>query len=79
MTSERSGIPIDRLEAALDALPEAQRRIYLLCARDGLPIAAAAERLGLEPEVAERLLADALLGLDRALLRAERPWWRRFW
>lgn len=78
MTRDPPALDKGRLVAAVERLPATQRDIYLLCARDGLSLAAAAEHLGLEPAAVERLLADAIYALDRTLRRAALPWWRRF-
>ena len=72
--------PIDRdsLERALISLRPREREVLLLCAHDKLQTDEIADRLGITPRRAERLLANALRRLDRALERRERPWWR-FW
>jgi len=55
-----------RLRAAVAAMPEPRRSVYLLCARDGLDYIAVAGRLGLAVPEVERLLAEALVDLMTA-------------
>ena len=55
------------LRAALAAMPELRRSVYLLCARDGADFAAIAACLGLTIPEVERSLAEALVDLMRAL------------
>lgn len=78
MARNRHSVPLDRLRKAVSTLRPAEREVLMLSARDGLSNAEIAERLGITSAVAERLLADAIYRLDRALERQERPWWR-FW
>jgi DNA-directed RNA polymerase specialized sigma24 family protein len=76
MASNRPPVPSDRLEKAASKLRPAEREVLMLSAREGLSNAAIARRLGMPEAAAERLLADAVCALDRALERQERPWWR---
>lgn len=78
MTKDRPELTPERLEDAAKSLRPIERQVLILSAREGLSNDEIALRLGIEPQAAERLLADALLRLDRALERQERPWWR-FW
>jgi DNA-directed RNA polymerase specialized sigma24 family protein len=55
------------LEGALSTLPQLQRRAFLLAAGERLPYPAAAKRLGISVTQLERLLAKALVSLDRTL------------
>lgn len=66
----------DRLADALARLDPLERDVYLLGAVEGLSNAEIASRLGLPDAKVERLLADALCGIDRALDGSDRPWWR---
>lgn len=68
----------DLLARAARCLSRRERAVLVMSAGEGLPLEVVAERLGLDLVEAGRLLADALLKLDRALRRLERPWWR-FW
>ena len=77
MASDRPITP-ERLEKAASSLSPPEREVLVLSARERLSNEEIAVRLGLTVEAAERLLADALCKLDRALERQERPWWR-FW
>jgi RNA polymerase sigma factor (sigma-70 family) len=78
MTSERPAVTPERLEQAAKSLRPIEREVLVLSARERLSNDEIALRLGIEPQEAQRLLAQALLRLDRALTRQERPWWR-FW
>ncbi len=78
MTKDRPELTPERLAEAAKSLRPIERQVLILSAREGLSNDEIALRLGIEPYAAERLLADALLRLDRALERQERPWWR-FW
>ena len=78
MTKDRPELTPERLEDAAKCLRPSERQVLILSAREGLSNDEIALRLGIEPQAAERLLANALLRLDRALERQERPWWR-FW
>lgn len=78
MTSERSTVTPERVEQAAKCLRPIEREVLILSARERLSNDEIAVRLGIEPREAQRLLAKALLKLDRALERQERPWWR-FW
>jgi RNA polymerase sigma factor (sigma-70 family) len=72
--------PPDRkaLEAALRRLPRLQRTVYIAACRDGLAYEEIARQTGLSVARVERLLARALIGLDRRLSVPRRPWWRRW-
>jgi DNA-directed RNA polymerase specialized sigma24 family protein len=50
--------------------------VLVLAAGEGLRNQEIAERLGMSAKAVERVLARALVRLDRALERQERPWWR---
>ena len=76
MASDRPSVPLDRLEKAAARLRLIEREVLALSARDHLSNDEIADRLGISPEAAEHLLAKALCGLDRALERQRRPWWR---
>lgn len=78
MTSERATVTPERVEQAAKSLRPIERQVLVLRARQRLSNDEIALRLGIEPQEAQRLLAKALLRLDRALTRQERPWWR-FW
>ena len=65
-----------RLAAALAHLEPLEREVYTLAAVEGLANDEIASRLGLSGAEVERLLADALCDLDRALGAPARPWWR---
>jgi len=56
-----------RLCDGLAMLPEVQRQVYLLSARDGLPLDAIGQRLSLSPEEVQCQLARALVALSRSL------------
>jgi DNA-directed RNA polymerase specialized sigma24 family protein len=76
MTKDRPELTPERLEDAAKSLRPIERQVLILSAREGLSNDEIALRLGIEPQAAERLLANSLLRLDRALERQERPWWR---
>lgn len=78
MVNDRQPIDADRIERAARCLSPREREVLVLSASDDLGLEAVAGRLGLSTAEAQRLLADALCKLDRALERQERPWWR-FW
>ena len=78
MASDRPALTPERLEKAARSLRAIEREVLVLSARERLSNAEIAERLGITTVAAQRLLADALCKLDRALERQERPWWR-FW
>lgn len=56
-----------RLRAAISALPEPRRSIYLLCARDQLAYSEIATRLELTVPEVRRFLAEALAQLFEAI------------
>lgn len=58
--------------AALRELEPLERAVFQLCAVDGLDYPAIAERLGIGVAEVERLLASALLAIDRHLEQASR-------
>ncbi len=76
MTRDRPAVTPERLEKAAKRLRPAEREVLVLSARELLSNDEIALRLGIEPREAQRLLAKALLRLDRALARQDRPWWR---
>lgn len=78
MASDRPRLTPERLEMAVSRLTAREKEVLALSARERLSNEQISERLGIAPEAAERLLADALCKLDRMLERQERPWWR-FW
>ena len=78
MASDRQSPTPERLEQAAANLRPIEREVLVLSARERLSNEEIAHRLGITTAAAERLLADALCKLDRALERQERPWWR-FW
>jgi RNA polymerase sigma-70 factor (ECF subfamily) len=57
----------DRLEAAVAALPEAQREVFLLVVVEGLSPQEAADALHVTPENARQRLARARRQLEEAL------------
>ena len=76
MARDRPTVTFERLESAVSSLHPIEREVLVLSARERLSIDEIAARLGVAPQVAERLLAKALCKLDRALERQERPWWK---
>jgi RNA polymerase sigma factor (sigma-70 family) len=68
----------ERLVQAVARLRSLEREVLLLSAGERLSNAEIGQRLKLAPDEVERLLARALLKLDRRLARRRRPW-RRFW
>lgn len=56
-----------RVEAAVAALPENQREVFLLVVGEGLDPAEAAEVLGLRPDAARQRLARARRAVEEAL------------
>lgn len=78
MARDRPPIPLERLEKAASSLRSIEREVLVLSARERLSSDEIAARLGVTRRTAERLLAKALCGLDRALERQEQPWWK-FW
>lgn len=67
-----------RLEQAATRLPADEREALRLAASEHLTAGEIAWRLGIPVAEAEALVARALLALERALRRQDRPWWR-FW
>lgn len=78
MARDRPPVPLDRLEKAASSLLPIEREVLVLSARERLSNDEIADRLGMTPRAAERLLTRALCRLDRAIERQRRPWWR-FW
>ena len=78
MARDRPWVPLDRLERAASSLRPIEREILVLSSRERLSNDEIADRLGMTPRAAERLLARALCRLDRAIEGQRRPWWR-FW
>ena len=65
------------LRRAVRRLSLLERRVLELSAADGLDNRAIAEKLALSLEHVERMLARAIIKLDRAL-DPDPPWWQ-FW
>jgi|GEM_PF-4336608 len=78
MGSDRPPLTPERLEKAAAGLGSTEREVLFLSARERLSNDEIAVRLAITTEAAERLLAEALCTLDRALERQEQPRWR-FW
>ena len=78
MVDDHQPVDPDRIHRAARKLRPVEREVLVLSSREGLSSQQVAERLGISAKAAERLLAAALVKLDRALERQERPWWR-FW
>ncbi len=62
-----------QLTAALADLPETQRHVYLLHARDEVSLSEIADELQLSPLEAEQHLASALVHLDQIGTISARP------
>jgi DNA-directed RNA polymerase specialized sigma24 family protein len=62
-----------RIRAAVRALPEPERAVFRLCAFDGLDYPEIADRFGITVIEVERLLATALLAIDRHLDETAAP------
>ncbi|PTS90580.1 hypothetical protein DBR17_01270 [Sphingomonas sp. HMWF008] len=60
-------VSLEVMRRAVAALPERERAVFWLCAVEGLDYRAIAERLGISLAEVERLLAAALLVIDRHL------------
>lgn len=60
-------VGLEAMRRAVAALPERERSVFWLCAVDGLDYPAIAARLGISLAEVERLLAAALLAIDRHL------------
>ena len=58
---------LEAMRRAVAALPQRERSVFWLCAVDGLDYPAIAERLGISLAEVERLIAAALLAIDRHL------------
>jgi DNA-directed RNA polymerase specialized sigma24 family protein len=58
---------VDALRTALSTLPAKQRDVYLLAARDGLPLERIGRILGMEPAEVIETLGTALGAIDRNL------------
>ncbi len=78
MAEDRPPFTIECVEQAASHLRADEHEALLLGARERLASSEIAERLGISAREAEALVARALLKLERALRRRERPWWR-FW
>ena len=78
MTSDHLSVTPEQVEKATARLRPLEREVLFLSARERLSNDEVAARLGITTKVAERLLANALCKLDRALERQGRPWWK-FW
>jgi RNA polymerase sigma factor (sigma-70 family) len=68
---ERSAPSELELEDAIARLPRLQREAFLMAARDGLSYPAIAKRLKVSHRRIARLVAKALVRLDRALHRSQ--------
>ena len=78
MSRSSAGPEPARLAAALARLDPLARQVYVLASVGDLANGEIASRLGLSAADVERLLADALCGLDRELAASrQRPC--RFW
>ena len=78
MAEDTPPITTERIARAASRLRAEEREALLLGAREHLTNGEIAARLGISAEEAEALVARALLKIERALRRQERPWWR-FW
>lgn len=78
MASDRAPVDADRLARAARCLRTDEREALALHAHGDLSSKEIASRLGLSEAALEALVARALMKLDRALDRLDRPWWR-FW
>ena len=85
MAQDLPPLSLVQLEKAAECLAPIERRVLVLSARERLSSRAIAERLGITPTKAERVLARAICKLTRAIDRQEReerrrreprPWWR---
>lgn len=76
MATDRPTVTLERFEKAASKLRPVEREVLILSARDRLSTGEIAARLGLTAEAAERLLANAICKIDRALERQERSRWR---
>lgn len=76
--TEYSSVPLELLQRAYERLPPRQQQLLRMARVERLSCAEIGERLGLSPPDVERLLAMALVSLDRQL---ERMKWqeRRRW
>ena len=78
MANLRQPITPERVERVASKLGLLERQVLALSAGEHRGRDEIAERLGIPAEEADRLLAEALVKLHRALEREERPWWK-FW
>jgi RNA polymerase sigma factor (sigma-70 family) len=76
MANHRAPVDADRLARAAQALRPDEREALALHAQGDLSSKEIASRLGISEAALEPLVARALLRLDRALDRLDRPWWR---
>ena len=76
MASDRTFITLERLKEVAASLRSMEQVVLVLSARDHLSSDEIAARLGISVRKAERLLARAVLKLDRAIDRSERAWWK---
>ena len=58
---------IERLEAAIDALPDNQREALLLVRYEGMSYAQAGEKLELSPDATRMLVARAIVALGKSM------------
>jgi RNA polymerase sigma factor (sigma-70 family) len=78
MANHRPELAPDRLERAAASLRPLEREALRLNACSELSVEEIAWRLGIPAEQVAPLTARALVRLERALARQERPW-LRFW
>ena len=76
MAKDRRPAAAGRIERAARKLRPIEREVLTLSAGEGLCNEAIGERLGISPAAAERLLAQALYKLDRALQPRKQRWWK---
>ncbi|HTU12133.1 MAG TPA: sigma factor-like helix-turn-helix DNA-binding protein [Allosphingosinicella sp.] len=78
MANDRAPVDAGRLARAAACLRPDEREALALHAQGDLSSKEIAAALGMSEAALEPLVARALLKLDRALDRLDRPWWR-FW
>lgn len=79
MSDKPDPVDLARLERAIANLPHLQREIFLAHRVDGLSYSQIACWKDLTRRMVQKLMARAIVNIDRQLEGHELRWWQRIW